>query len=214
MQFPAVASTAHATDNGHHHAHTGTAISDRQTALLIIDMQNDFVLPDAPVCVAGAMTIISNIRALLDHYRDRQWPVFHTIREHRADGSDVDLFRRQQFINDSPFVVTGSDGARIIEPLTPFPGEYRIVKPRFSAFMQTELDLILRRLGITDLVISGTQYPNCIRATVLDAVSLDYRVTLITDACSAQNDAIAEANITDIANIGVSCLTTGEFLAA
>lgn len=187
-------------------------MSDQHTALLIIDMQNDFVLPEGPVCVAGAMATVSNIRALLDHYRRQEWPVFHVIREHRADGSDVDLFRRQQFINDRAFVVAGTFGAQIIEPLTPVKGEYRIIKPRFSAFMGTELELILRRLKIDHLLICGTQYPNCIRASILDAVSLDYQVTLATDACSAQSNFIAEANINDIANIGVSCVTTRQFL--
>jgi nicotinamidase-related amidase len=78
--------------------------------------------------------------------------------------------------------------------------------------MGTPLDLLLRRLGVDELVVSGTQYPNCIRATVLDAVCLDYAVTLVTDACSAQTDAVAQANIADMAAIGVDCRTARQFL--
>ena len=61
--------------------------------------------------------------------------------------------------------------------------------------------------------IAGTQYPNCIRATVMDAACLDYDVTVVTDACSAQTDAVAQANIADMAAIGVRCLPAAQFLS-
>ena len=83
----------------------------------------------------------------------------------------------------------------------------------FSGFMQTELDFMLRRLRVTDLIVCGTQYPNCIRATVLDAVSYGYRVVNPTDATSAQTPEIAAANIVDLRNIGVTCTTTDKLLA-
>jgi nicotinamidase-related amidase len=134
------------------------------------------------------------------------------MREYRPDGSDVERMRRQKFIQDQPFVVPGTRGCAIVEQLFPLPGEYRVIKNRFSAFMFTELDLMLRRLGIFHLVVTGTQLPNCVRATVFDALCLDYEVTLITDGCSAQTPGIASANITDMANVGVRCLNSKEFL--
>ncbi len=103
-------------------------------------------------------------------------------------------------------------GCEVVEQLRPLEGEYRVVKNRFSGFMQTELDFMLRRLGIRDVVVCGIQYPNCIRATIFDGVSLGYNVTLITDATGAQTVEVAHANIHDIANIGVTCLTTAQFL--
>lgn len=182
-------------------------------ALLIIDMQNDFVLPGRPVTVACAQATVPNIRRLLDAFRARSWPVLHITRAYRADGSDVELFRREAFLRGPKFLLPGTPGAEIVEELKPLPGEQVLVKPRFSAFMGTPLDLLLRRLGVQELVVSGTQYPNCIRATVLDAACLDYAVTLVTDACSAQTEAVAQANIADLAGIGVRCLSTREFLA-
>jgi len=80
--------------------------------------------------------------------------------------------------------------------------------------MQTELDFILRRLGVTHLVVCGAQYPNCIRTTIFDAVAYGYRVINIIDATSAQTQEIAEANILDIRNIGVECLMLDEFLSS
>jgi nicotinamidase-related amidase len=80
--------------------------------------------------------------------------------------------------------------------------------------MNTEIDFILRRLGVTHLIVCGTQYPNCVRTTIFDAVSYGYQVINITDATSAQSTKIAAANIIDIRNIGVECITTDEFFSA
>jgi nicotinamidase-related amidase len=184
----------------------------RDTALVIVDMQNDFVLPDAPQCVAGAMAILPNLKRVLDSFRSCSRPVFHVVREYRADGSDIEAPRRHGFLTDRSYAVPGTRGCDIVDELTPIEGEYRIVKNRFSAFMNTELDLILRRLGIGRIVVCGIQYPNCIRATIFDGVSLGYDVALVTDATGAQTEDVAQANIHDIANIGVTCMTTDRFL--
>ncbi|MEI6520837.1 MAG: isochorismatase family protein, partial [bacterium] len=66
-------------------------MTDKKYALLIIDMQNDFVLPDAPVCVAGAYATIPSICKLLDLFRKKKSPIFHIIREYRADGSELNI---------------------------------------------------------------------------------------------------------------------------
>ncbi len=180
-------------------------------ALLIVDMQNDFVLPGAPACVAGAYATVPAIRRAIDRFHERRWPVFHVVREYRADGSDIERFRLDGFLRDAPYVVPGTPGCEVVAAIAPEPGDYRIVKPRFSGFMQTELDFMLRRLGVTEVVVCGTQYPNCIRATVFDAVALGYGVTGLTDGTSAQTPAIAEANILDMRNIGVACIPLADY---
>ena len=185
---------------------------EQKTALIIVDMQNDFVLPKAPMCVAGALTIIPNLQKILYYFRDACWPIFHLVREYRADGSDIEKTRLPNFLNDQRYCVPGTSGCEIVEQLSPIPGEYRIVKNRFSGFMNTELDFILRRLKVNNIVVCGVQYPNCIRATIYDGVSLGYDVTLITDATGAETEAVAEANIYDISNIGVNCIPTDLFL--
>ncbi len=180
-------------------------------ALIIIDMQNDFVLPGAPVCVAGAYATIPCIKNLLDLFRMKNQPVFHVIREYRADGSDVEITRMNSFLNDKSYAVPGTKGCEIVNELSPVAGEYRVIKNRFSAFMNTELDFMLRRLGVTNLVVCGTQYPNCIRATIFDAIAYGYPVINITDATSAQTQQIANANITDLKNIGAECMLFDDF---
>ena len=179
-------------------------------ALLIVDMQNDFVLPDAPTAVAGAGATIPVVAALAEHARERSWPVIHVVREHRPDGTDVEYTRRELFQNGGGICVAGTPGARIVVELTPRSGDYVLTKQRFSAFLGTELDFLLRRLRVETLVVAGTQYPNCIRATAVDALGRDYRVIVVSDACSAQTERVAANNIEDMRNMGIACMAFQE----
>ena len=181
-------------------------------ALLIIDMQNDFVLEGKPLRVAGAGTVIPKIQVALTEFRKRSLPVFHILRVHRRDGSDVEI-TRQELFRKHPFAVEGTHGAAVIEELAPWPGEYVIPKIRMSAFIGTELDLMLRNIGVEELVVTGIQTPNCVRTTVFDAIAYNYPVVLVEDAVGAQTDEIHKANVKDIANIGVKILKSQDLSA-
>jgi nicotinamidase-related amidase len=179
----------------------------KQAALLIIDMQNDFVLEGAPLRVAQARSVVPKIYEVLNEFRRKRLPVFHILRVHRRDGSDVEI-TRQELFRKHPFAVEGTHGAAVIEELTPWPEEYVIPKIRMSAFIGTELDLMLRSIGVEELVVTGIQTPNCIRTTVFDAIAYNYPVILVKDAVGAQSDDIHEANVRDMANIGVKIMNT------
>ena len=75
-------------------------------ALVIIDMQNDFVLPEAPLCVKGAQATVPTIRELLDRARAEGWRVLHVIRQHRRDGSDVEIGRAPLFTQGACLLYT------------------------------------------------------------------------------------------------------------
>ncbi len=178
-------------------------------ALLVIDMQNDFVREGAPLQVKDAEKIIGPLKKVLALFRKRRLPIFHILRVHRKDGSDVEIFRRDIF-RKTPFAVEGSRGAQVITELEPAAGEYVIHKTRMSAFMQTELDLMLRTLSVDTVFIAGIQTPNCIRTTVFDAFALNYRTFLIEDAVAAQNEEIHRANCRDMAAIGVGMVRVAD----
>jgi len=191
----------------------GQAVA-RATALLVIDMQEDFVLPEGPLFVAGAPATVPALARLLDLGRARGWAVFHVLREHAPDGSDAEITRRGLFAGGGGFCLPGTPGARIVEPLRPLPGETCVVKKRFSAFFGTDLHARLTALGVGTVVIGGTQYPNCIRATATDALARDYRVVVVTDCCSAATQAVAEANVADLRAMGLTCVPLAELPAA
>ncbi len=170
-------------------------------ALLIIDMQNDFVREGAPMQMPGAEQIIANVRAVLEMFRHYDHPVFHVVRIHRSDGSDVEKFRHEIF-KKVPFAVEGTSGSGIIDELMPREREYIIRKNRMSAFMNTDLDLLLRSLGIDTVFVTGIQTPNCIRTTVFDAAAFGYHTVLVEDAVAARDASVHQANLHDMANIG------------
>jgi nicotinamidase-related amidase len=180
-----------------------------KAALLIIDMQNDFVLEGRPLKVAGARAVIPKIQTVLAEFRKRALPVFHVLRVHRPDGSDVEITRKELFAR-SPFAVEGTEGAAIIDELSPAKGEYVLTKTRMSAFIGTELDLMLRTLGISKLFVCGIQTPNCIRTTVFDGIAYNYPIVLIDDATGASSDDVHRANVRDMQNIGVRIIQTAE----
>jgi nicotinamidase-related amidase len=178
-------------------------------ALLIIDMQNDFVLERKTLKVAGARDVIPKIQAVLAEFRKQSLPVFHVLRVHRPDGSDVEITRKELFAK-SPFAVEGTQGAAVIDELSPRPGEYVLTKTRMSAFIGTELDLMLRTLQVSTLYVCGIQTPNCIRTTVFDGIAYNYPVVLIDDATGASSEDVHRANIRDMQNIGVRIIKAGE----
>lgn len=184
-----------------------------KTALLIIDMQNDFCLPGAPFEVAGAGGVIPFIQKALVACRENGMPIVHIFRHYRADGSDVEITRYDKFMQAGGGCVEGTEGAKIIEQLKPVSGDYLVVKQRWSAFFQTELDGLLRRLGVEQVVIAGVQTPNCIRGTVWDANSLDYEVIVLTDGTGAETKAVHQGNLLDMKNVGIKLMTTAEFIS-
>ncbi len=102
------------------------------------------------------------------------------------------------------------EGQQVIDELAPCEGEYVLTKTRMSAFIGTELDLMLRTLGVTNLVVCGIQTPNCIRTTVFDGIAYNYPVILIDDATGAASDEVHRANIRDMQNIGVKIMKAAD----
>ena len=185
-----------------------------KTALMIIDMQKGFCLSGAALEVDGAMPVAKKIEEALKACREHGIPVIHVFRHYRGDGSDVELTRYDGFVRAGGCLVRGTENSEILDELKPVEGEYLVVKQRWSAFFQTECDMLCRRLGIDHIVVTGVQTPNCIRGTVWDANSLDYEVTVLTDGTGAKNDEIHRANLLDMENIGIMLMTTEEFISS
>ena len=186
-----------------------------RSALIVIDMQNGFLNPESPLCIQGARETVPLCGVVIRHARERGMTVIFVNRAYRADGSDVELPRRQVWEEGGRPLTPGSSGGLSVEnppELDRRKGDYEVIKPRYSAFFQTSLDLLLRRLGVERIVLIGTTTPNCIRTTCYDGLSLDYRVTVVSDCCSSNTEEIQRSNLRDMANVGAEIVTAYQFL--
>jgi nicotinamidase-related amidase len=195
-----------------------------RTALILIDTQNDFTLPDAPARIAGTMEIIPAIKLVLDRFRERQRPIFHVIRLYQADGANVDLCRRAMIESGKSIVRPGTKGAEIVDDLKPSDvalnadallaggaqqlgdKEWALYKPRWSAFYGTRLEALLQPLNVNTLVFAGCNFPNCPRSTIYDGSSRDFRIVVAQDAISGLYD----RGLEELRGIGVSVMTASE----
>ena len=187
-------------------------LTHAENAILVIDMENDFVMPGSPMRVMGAYDTLPAIKKFLDYGRANDWALLYIYRIHSPSGIDAELFRRHFFEEGQPFCIAGTKGAAIPDEIAPQPGDISIEKQRFSAFFGTDLDIILRGLGAKNVYLTGTQYPNCVRSTAVDSMSLDYNTTVVTDCCSAATDEVAAANIYDLRNMGIPCIDSSEIM--
>jgi len=166
------------------------------TALVVIDMQRDFIEPGGfgealgnDVARLGA--IVPTVRALLDWARARRMAVLHTREGHRPDLADCPPAKQRRgdpalrIGAKGPMgriLVDGEPGNDIVPALAPLAGEAVIVKPGKGAFWATPLDEMLRRRGITHLILAGVTTEVCVQTTMREANDRGYECLLIEDA--------------------------------
>ncbi len=185
------------------------------TALLVIDMQNGFISEKSPLYIDGAAATVPACARVIEACRSHGISVFFINRSYAADGSDVEHTRRQAWeAGGKPLSPGCAPEISAGMPAVFGAGEhdYHIVKPRYSAFFATGLDLILRRLGVKKLILTGTTTPNCIRTTCYDAISLDYAVTVLSDCTSSKTPEIQKSNLRDMQNVGADVSDSENFL--
>ena len=184
-------------------------------ALLIIDMQNDFVKQDSPFCIKNAHLRIPKIKQTIDFFRKNNMYIFHICRSFRKDGSDVQINLLKKFFKYGGVVIKGTKGGEIVDGIKldkNNPKEYIVYKQRYSAFNNTELNFMLQNLNVTQLVVCGIDVPNCVRMSVYQGLSFGYPVTVLTDATASNTEKDSKANFYDMKNVGVDCLTVEEFV--
>jgi biuret amidohydrolase len=158
-------------------------IDPARTAMIVVDMQNDFVATGAPMETPAARAIVPRLAEALKICRAAGIRVIYTAHVHRRDGCDMGLFDDMHPpIANRDALVDGTPGVDIYPDLAPGSGEHVIKKHRYSGFFGTDLDIILREWRIDTVIISGTTTENCCHATARDAMFRNYRVVFLSDA--------------------------------
>jgi ureidoacrylate peracid hydrolase len=195
-------------------------LSPAHTALIVIDLQNDFVADNGSVAAAGndpsaIQAIVPTLQRLVAGARAAGVLVVHiqtlVLAGHRSD-SDSWLFSKLKGVSSAEWCLEGTWGAEIIPELAPAPGEPVVTKFRSSSFINTNLDLILRSNGIRTVVICGEQTPGCVDATLRDSTFYDYYNALVEDAIAAYRKDLHEAALV-VQRARHQVLTSDELLA-
>jgi nicotinamidase-related amidase len=156
------------------------SIFDGSTALLIVDMLNDFVRPDGALLVPKAEAIIPAIERARRAARGAGATLVYLCDAHRKDDPE--------FGEWPPHAVAGTQGARVVDELVPGPDDVVIAKRRFSGFFGTDLDLHLRERGIGRIILCGVLTDICIYHTAADAHQHGYEVAVIRNGVAAATD--------------------------
>ncbi len=178
-------------------------LSDRAGALLVVDMQRFFLDPASPTFTCGGPAILPNVKRLLDAFRGAGRPVLFTRHVHHPDDLDVGIMGWWW----KGKCVEGSEESEVHPDLAPRPNEKVILKHRYSAFYNTDLETVLRCLKIEDLVIAGIMTNMCCESTARDAYYRDYRVFLPADATGTINEEMHVASLLNLA-FGFAHVTT------
>lgn len=165
-------------------------------ALLLVDLQNDFCHPEGTAGKRGKdihafYEQMKQMKDLLEAARECEIPVIHVISEHSAwteSPSANERFGRSNQKSNLSYCEPGSWGAEIHEYFTPLPGEKVVVKHRYSAFVHTNLELLLRTNGIRHLTIIGAYTNVCIDTTARDASMRDFFVTVPSNCVVSDNE--------------------------
>jgi nicotinamidase-related amidase len=182
-----------------------------RTALLVVDMQRDFLEPGAPAQTIGGLALVPRINRLSAAARRSRVPVIFTHERHRTDLSDFGIELEYERVH----CLEGSPGAELAAGLVVEPRDYHITsKRRYDAFQGTDLHELLRSLGIGTLVVTGVCTDVCVSATVQRARCLDYRVFVVTDGVAATSRARHAAALRCLGHVFARLTTTRAVLAA
>lgn len=179
-----------------------------RSALLVIDMQRFFLEESSHSYLPGARAIIGNVRRLVDSYRRLGRPV---------------IFTRHALLKDEQPGIMGSwwgdvlrdedELSQIAPELEPRPGERVLRKTRYSAFSGTELEVILSRAKVDQILITGVMTHLCCDTTARDAFVRDFGVFFAIDGTASENDDLHVASLKALTDGFVIPVTTKEVLA-
>lgn len=174
-----------------------------RTALLVIDMQNDFIGQNSPCPCQGAEEIIPKIKTLIAACRLAAIPVIYTQETHRP--SLVDMGRERP---NHCFI--GTPGVEICPELTPAPEDPVVTKPRYDAFMDTDISHVLHGYNVRandTLIVCGMATNICVHYTASGAFQRDFHIRVVGDCCAGYNEKLHQGALDNIAVLEQDALT-------
>lgn len=204
-------------------------VDPAKTALLIVDMQNQFISRDgldAQIAREKGMfdkweyffdrideVAIPNNKKLLDFFRTNGLEVtFGRIACHHKDGRDRSPVQRRPGWNNILLPI-GDPGAEMVDELKPLPDEIVVNKTTDSVLSGTNYEFLLRNMGIETVVCTGVVTDQCVASTVRSLADAGFEVILVEDACAAATQALHDAEIMIMNQIYCQVMSTEETIA-
>lgn len=171
-------------------------INKAETAIIVIDLANEFVREGGRVYVESAKSTLPANKKLIDYFRANNMPVIYTktydrswnlrvqfgnIRDPQRIPDNVHVPGHKRFFSD---VGRELDVTDIVDEIYPEKHDYIVEKEQLNSFTNTNLDLILRTLNIKNVIITGTLTHVCVESTFKAAFELQYRPVMVSDAVS------------------------------
>lgn len=179
-----------------------------KTAVLVVDMIRDFTdLERGRVANPVSAALVPTVQTFVEAARAQGALIIWFIDQHRAGKPDWELEHVR------PHGEEGSVGVELDPRLHPLPEDYQVVKRRYSAFVGTDLDLILRDNHIERVILTGTKTNVCIRATATDAFERNYHVVVPRECVATDKVHLHEANLEDIGKYMGKVMSADEALA-
>jgi biuret amidohydrolase len=181
-----------------------------RTALIVVDMQRDFLAPEGASAVSGfdltpLRAIIPRLQQVLSAARRHGLRIYHTREGHRADLADLPDAKRLRSMAAGAeigalgplgrFLVRDEFGHDFIDELQPADGEPVVDKPGFGAFHATDLEHMLRMQGITHVVLTGVTTQCCVHSTLREAVDRGFFCLTLEDCCASFDMSLHEATL-------------------
>jgi nicotinamidase-related amidase len=169
-------------------------LDPKVTALLVIDLQVDFLSSDGYFARKGydpapLRAILPTVNALIDTARAAGCLILHTRQGYRADMADMTPYerwrRKRAGLEGTRVLLRSSPGFEIVPEITVHAADVIVDKTANGAFTHTDLDHVLRARGITHLLFSGCTTDVCVSTTMREAADRNYQCLLIEDACAS-----------------------------
>lgn len=191
-------------------------LDPKTTAVILIDMINAVAKGEGPPynIPSNRQEVIDNFVRLVAHCRQVGTPLIYITTYRRPDNADAPRTVADVGGGGGAAMLEGTPAVEVIDELAPQPGDYIVVKPRFSAYYGTNVEGILKSLGTETILVGGISTQRSVEGTARDAKNRDTQCVVVSDCCTAGEIDVHEMTIKHVLPLLVRVRTTDEVIAA
>lgn len=195
-------------------------IEPEESALLVIDMENDILKEDGKAAAFGVWktveesNTIQNTKKVIDKARDENIPIVYIRLAFRPDYVDLEFSPAPLWImaKDEEAFMEGTWGSEIVDELKPESEDYMVIKRRVSAFHDTDLETLLKGLGRKTLVVCGVATNFCVEGTVREAADREFYPVVLEDCTASVSEEAAQFPLEEVFPMLGSVITSEELI--